>query len=107
MKIAVDYDETFTADPVAFKAMVEAFKERGHDVKFVTFRDPKWVCNDDICADAQDLDIEIVFTAGKQKQHVYQADIWIDDTPSLIVSYDELCGVKVGCEKSNDTKVIE
>lgn len=102
MKIALDYDETFTAAPILWKMFVEMAKQHGHDVKFVTYRDPRW-SNDDICADAYDMGIEIIFTAGKQKQHVYQADIWIDDSPETIVSFEKLGNMYNGCLINNDT----
>ena len=51
MKIALDYDETFTAAPVLWKMFIEICKQQGHNIKFVTFRDGRWG-NDDICADA-------------------------------------------------------
>lgn len=38
MKIALDYDETFTADPELWKPFVAHCKARLHEVKFVTAR---------------------------------------------------------------------
>lgn len=101
MKIALDYDETFTAAPVLWKMFVGLSKQHGHDVKFVTYRDSRWD-NHDISADAYDLGIDIVFTAGKQKQHVYDADIWIDDSPETIVSFDKMLSQIDGCSNMKD-----
>lgn len=101
MIIALDYDETFTADPEALTAVVKAFQSCGHTVTFVTFRDGRWP-NHDISADAQELGIDIVFTSGKQKQHVFQAGIWIDDEPRTIVRFEDLGNMYDGCLVSND-----
>ena len=85
MKIALDYDETFTADKDTFTDIVKLFKSAGHNVKFVTFRDGMWDRgNEDIKLDALRLGVDIIYTSGKQKQHCYDADIWIDDSPISI-----------------------
>ena len=52
MRIALDYDETYTAAPVLFKLFVLAAIQYGHKVTFVTYR-PKTGCNDDIKHDAK------------------------------------------------------
>lgn len=101
MKIALDYDETFTAAPVLWKMFIEICKQQGHNIKFVTFRDSRWG-NDDICADAYDCGIDIIFTNGRQKQHVYEADLWIDDDPSTIVNYQEMIKACEKCEIMGD-----
>jgi len=101
MKIALDYDETFTAAPVLWKQFISLCKEYGHDIKFVTYRDSRY-SNDDICADAYDCGVEIVFTAGIQKEHVYNADIWIDDSPETIVSFEKLSLQYKGCILQDD-----
>lgn len=103
MKIALDYDETFTADPKALTNVVKVFQHCGHTVTFVTFRDGRGP-NHDISADAQELGIDIVFTAGKQKQHVFNADIWIDDEPATIVRFEDLGNMYGGCLTNNDLK---
>lgn len=101
LNIALDYDETFTEAPVLFKAFVELFKTHGHKITFVTFRSNRGD-NSDIEADANDLDIDIVFTCGRQKQHVFKADIWIDDSPETIVSAKKLGNMYDGCLANND-----
>ncbi len=102
MKIALDYDETFTAAPILWKMFIEFATQYGHDIKFVTYRDSRYN-NDDICADAYDCKIDIIFTNGVQKQHVYQADIWIDDSPETVVSYEKMLSMCEGCELGGDT----
>ena len=101
MKIALDYDETYNAAPMLFKSFVLLAKEQGHLVTFVIYRTP-YVGNSDIEADANELGIDIVFTSGVQKQHVFKADIWIDDSPETIVSADLMGKRYDGCLASND-----
>lgn len=103
MKIALDYDETFTADPGLWRPFVRNALERGHAVAFVTFRYEGHGGNEDILADANLLGIPVVFCNGRQKSHCYQADIWIDDMPVLIPSYGVMTMMTRGCEAMGDT----
>ena len=103
MKIALDFDETYTVDPDLWAALVTKCKTGKHTVTFVTYR-PSNGNNADIEFEAQCLGIDIVYTAGKQKQHCFDADVWIDDSPETIVKYTNLCGMKLGCENSDDLK---
>ena len=104
MKIALDYDETFTAAPMLFKPFVLLAQQQGHLVTFVTFRSSKYCDNHDIEADANELGIDIVFTEGKQKQHVFKADIWIDDSPDTIVDFKLMGDTYDGCLLSGDVE---
>lgn len=94
MKIALDYDRTFTADPAFWERFVKMAKEAGHDVRIVTYRYEDAsryegtdfaTNNDDIIVDAFMLDIPIVFTNHQAKQEHWKADIWIDDNPKTIL----------------------
>lgn len=89
MKIALDYDETFTADPGLWIKFINDARERSHEVTFVTFRKEEWD-NHDILADAEMLGIKIVFCGMKQKATKFNADIWIDDSPHYIPTADRL-----------------
>lgn len=101
MKIALDYDETFTADPELWREFVAHARRNGHHVAFVTFRSPGFD-NRDIEQHAQMLGISIIYSAGRQKSHVYGADIWIDDMPQLIPSLDAMRAMTIGCERMGD-----
>lgn len=93
MLIAIDYDDTYTADPELWKPFLLHAKARGHSVICVTSRcesDREEVDRDlgKICAD-------IVFTAGEQKRPFahrrgYDPKVWIDDMPEAICSECEL-----------------
>ena len=98
--IALDYDDTFTADKDLWTMFVDRARKNGHEVRFVTFRKEGYdegraawkhpLDNSDILADAEELGIRIVFCGHKQKRSMFAADIWIDDSPELIPSYEEL-----------------
>lgn len=103
MRIALDYDETFTADTELWAQFVRSAKLRGHEVAFVTFRQ-RGPWNTDIMADAGKLEIPIVFCGGRQKSHCYDADIWIDDMPELIPSFGQLSAMREGCIAIGDRR---
>lgn len=105
MRIALDYDDTFTADPIGWTLFVEMMKQRGHDITFVTFRHPDWHDQTDITTDAERLGIQIVYTKHRQKSHVFKADVWIDDSPQMIVSYSDMVKMQHGCEVNRDMEV--
>lgn len=85
LKIALDYDETFTAAPDLFTSFVSGALASGHEVKFVTARSKDWD-NGDISYHAGRLGIGIIYCSLEPKRFHYDADIWIDDTPEAIVS---------------------
>ena len=86
MRIALDYDETYTNDKNFWSVFIELCKSNGHEIKFVTFRyrSKNQFENADIECDAMEENIEIIYCNGKQKSTVYHADIWIDDAPITI-----------------------
>lgn len=89
LSIALDYDETFTANRELWTGFIALAKGMNCKVTFVTFRH-KSKGNKDIIADAEHLKISIIFSNGKPKSSVFTADIWIDDSPVTIPSYDAM-----------------
>lgn len=89
---ALDYDETFTDEPILWEFFINKAKERGHSVTFVTSRGHTNALdmNDDIFADAKRLNIDIVFCFGEQKISKFKADVWIDDCPLSIPSEEAI-----------------
>lgn len=88
MKIALDYDQTYTADRPLFASLVRESLHRGHDVRFVTARYSN-SNNRDVEVGAKALGIKVIYTDGGQKEPVtfrlgWIPDIWIDDKPSAI-----------------------
>jgi hypothetical protein len=85
MKIGLDFDKTYTADPILWGAFVRIAKKLGHEVVIVTFRmEERKGGNHDVTTAAFALGINAIFANGEPKASVYPADIWIDDFPALI-----------------------
>lgn len=96
MKIALDFDGTFTADPPLWKTLVAMAKERGHEVKIVTARHKGFgdsliaFDNGPVEAAAADMGVEVVYCGMQQKQGCWGADIWIDDRPDMVVGVEQI-----------------
>ena len=76
MIIALDYDQTYTADPVLWDRFINAAQSQGHDVQIVTMRYPH--------EPIPDLGLTVVYTGRQAKSRHFKADIWIDDSPGWI-----------------------
>ena len=76
MLIALDYDKTYTADPVLWEEFIRAAQKRGHDVVIATMRMPS--------EPIEGVNLPIVYTSRKAKSELLSADIWIDDRPQYI-----------------------
>ena len=89
MKIALDFDDTYTRAPSFWDKFITMAKDHAYDIRIVTFRkstmtDPAldWI--------AVEKRIPIIFTEyiGKRAYCRYigwEPDIWIDDSPEFIV----------------------
>lgn len=94
MKIALDYDHTYTADPLLWHNFVMAARQHQHDVRIVTFRlEKREGGNQDILDAASILGIPVIFCNGEPKASVWDADIWIDDAPQMIPTPEQLAQV--------------
>jgi hypothetical protein len=87
MNIALDFDDTYTRDSEMWDNIIDIFKERGHDVRIVTFRKSTMK---DPALDYLRLKIPVIFTEFQAKRAFTQkmgwfVDIWIDDSPEFIV----------------------
>lgn len=78
LKIALDYDLTYTLDPEFWDEFIFEAKERGHSVVVCTVRDP--------VLDVVEIKppCYVIYTNGKPKIYFYKADVWIDDNPKVI-----------------------
>ncbi len=88
MKIALDYDDTFTTDPELWRNFAASAIRRGHQVICVTMR---------FQHESTDMDnwlranVPIVFTGRKAKKPFLERtgiriDVWIDDRPEWILN---------------------
>lgn len=83
MKIALDYDGTYTNDPLLWDKFIDSCQLRDHEVMVVTFR------GDDTPIDHY-IPVNIFYTAAHPKRAFMEnlgidIDVWIDDLPELIV----------------------
>lgn len=85
MIIGLDYDDTYTADPVFWDKVIDLAIERGHDVHCVTGRDEP----PDESEPQLPPGVEVICAGEMFKRHACEAvgiriDVWIDDCPGLI-----------------------
>jgi hypothetical protein len=97
MKIALDYDNTYTADPKLWNEFVKGAVKSKHAIRIVTYRSVT-SDNENLIEAAKKLGVRIMFTAGVAKRkHCtdkgWEPDIWIDDKPESIIedSTKEFC----------------
>lgn len=99
LTIALDFDDTFTADPFLWTQFVCLAKGEGHTVIMITYRNftENGKGNEDIETIKDKLNIPLIYTNRNQKEIVaiqagYTVDIWIDDMPELIPTYNKMHG---------------
>lgn len=86
MHIALDYDDTYTLDPVFWDMHITSARLRGHTVSIVTYRDDRYDWNADLRR-LQSDGVAIYFTRGVAKKWWCEQfgpekiDVWTDDRP--------------------------
>lgn len=88
MLIALDYDKTYTLDPVFWEDFIVNAKTRGHEVVIVTLRFPD-VPIQPPPGDTGVSSVEVIYTSMKPKGvFMYELkrvpDVWIDDRPDRV-----------------------
>jgi hypothetical protein len=83
--IALDYDNTYTADSVLFDIFVQLARSKGYKVHVVTMRHESEPINLNCAVD------KVHYTDRKAKKPYMDAkglsvDIWIDDRPDFILN---------------------
>lgn len=86
MIIAIDYDNTYAADPNTFNKIIEVFQVAGHTVICVTGRSDNM--GESVKNSIGKL-IPVVFAGLLYKReaalkHGYKVDVWIDDMPEMV-----------------------
>lgn len=86
MKIALDYDLTYTLDPDFWNDFIDMAGGHGHDIRIVTARSPNH--------DKIDVNLPVIYCDGVAKRfHCHwfaddgkgwDPDIWIDDKPQSV-----------------------
>lgn len=92
MNIALDFDDTYTRDPIFWDVFIATAKLYGHDIRIVTFR--KSTMRDDAL---DKINIPVIYTEYTQKRAFtnkmgWIVDVWIDDSPEFIVNPVVLIG---------------
>ena len=87
MKIALDYDGTYTCDPKMWLMFIATCKQRNHEVKIVTMRYPHEITSMDRAL--LETNIDIIFTSRNAKKPFalskgFNPDVWIDDMPEFL-----------------------
>lgn len=87
MLLALDYDETYTRDPIFWNQVIDLAASRGHSVICATMRYPEE--GKEVVAALKHRVEDIVFTGRKAKWEAafeagYYVSVWIDDSPRLI-----------------------
>jgi hypothetical protein len=88
MKIALDFDGTYTRAPRFWNGVIEDALDAGHEVRIVTFRKSTMT---DPALDWLAQQIPVIYTEYQQKRAFcrslgWEPDIWIDDQPEFIVA---------------------
>lgn len=88
MNISLDYDDTYTRDPVLFNTVIRLMSSRGHKVYCVTMRTPEEGA--EVHANLSGLVHGIIFTSRKAKKEFcfnmgININVWIDDSPFFVL----------------------
>ena len=88
MNTALDYDGTYTRDPLLWNAVIKLMRSRGHRVYVVTMRYPNEEALE-VKSYLLDHVDEIIFTGRRAKKPTVDRlgisiDVWIDDQPHFI-----------------------
>jgi hypothetical protein len=90
MKIALDFDDTYTCDPEMWDTFIDMAIAKGHDIRICTFRKTTMK---DPALDRLAEKIPVIYTGYIQKRIFtdkmdWFVDVWIDDSPEFIVNMD-------------------
>lgn len=91
MIIAIDYDDTYTRDPMMWNDILQNMQDHGHLVYGVTGRAYQDDGMDDLHSQYCELTSDVYFTNGKAKRQFMadqgiHIDVWIDDSPEFILN---------------------
>lgn len=91
MKISLDYDDTYTKDPLMWNWFAQTAMERGHEVYCVSARSPHEMDKPKMTI-GRVIGVDKCFGTGLKPKRAYmlevqkiKIDVWIDDLPEMIV----------------------
>lgn len=90
MRLALDYDKTYTLDKEFWQKFIESAQRCGHEVIICTIRHPELDWHPDFKELAVWYDTKTYFTDGWPKKQFMEnegvvIDVWIDDNPKTII----------------------
>lgn len=90
MKIALDFDNTYTLDPEFWDDFIRNSYDSGHTVGIVTVRHPYWDAHPLLDFLFCEFGIHVIFTDGRAKKDFckelgVEFDVWIDDRPQTVL----------------------
>lgn len=91
MKIALDYDHTYSADPEFWDGFVNLARMRGHDIRVVTARDDRFDRTGRLVQ--LEYKLPVIYCRGIGKKWYcerfvddFVPDVWIDDRPESVTA---------------------
>lgn len=96
MKIALDYDATYTEDPLFWDEFITFTRQRGHEICLLTYRDDRYDWTELMTYLTEIMKLELVCTRGVAKKWFAEnfmdnpPTIWIDDNPKSILENSSL-----------------
>lgn len=96
MIIAVDYDNTYTADPSTWDNVIKTFQAAGHTVICVTARSD--AMGQPVLDSIGQL-VPVIFAGAEWKREAalkrgYKVDVWMDDMPEYVGPQTHILGRK-------------
>lgn len=93
MRIAIDFDNTYTLNPGAWKQCIVILQAAGADVICISSRFPN--------VPISGIPVPVYYSCGQLKwefayEHGIEVDIWIDDIPSCIGERPDRRGFEPG-----------
>lgn len=87
MMLALDYDDTYTRDPIFWDEVIKLATQRGHSIICVTARNERY--RQEVADDLGSKVEAIICTNGRAKHGAaYEAgfmpSVWIDDSPQWV-----------------------
>lgn len=89
MVISIDWDDTFTRDPVGWTAFIKMMRQRGHTIYCVTMR---YESEAQPVRDALMNLVDGIICTGRRAKRPYMyslgihVSVWIDDEPGWILT---------------------
>jgi hypothetical protein len=87
MMLSIDYDDTYTRDPIFWDGVIALAINRGHSVICVTSRDEYYRPEVEQALSGK---VESIICTGGRNKHMaayeagYMPSVWIDDQPQFI-----------------------